>query len=313
MPHLILDESRAIGIDLSLIPPADVIETIDYERILADRKARFLSLLPVEERPAMQERLSLESEPITLLLEELAYAEMLIRSRINEAARQCHLASATGTNLDHLAALLGVHRLMTHPGNPSAIPPVSPTWETDTRLRYRAQLAVEGMSTAGPIESYRFHALSADGRVADASVISPIPGQVVVSILGNEGDGTPPPDLLAVVNAYLNGETIRPLTDEVIVQAATLVPYQIEAVLTLYPGPAPQPVIEAATDAVNAYIRATRRIGYDVTRSGLFAALHRAGVQNVALIEPAADIVIAATEVAWCDDMTIELSGGVDV
>jgi phage-related baseplate assembly protein len=310
---MIYNASPAPGIDLSLLPPPDVVETLDYEVILAARKARFLSLVPEDERTDFEARIELESEPVTILLEENAYAELLLRQRINEAARQCMLASASGTNLENLAAFYGVARLMINAGDADAIPPVPPTFEADARLRYRAQLAPEGMSTAGPTESYRFHALSADARIQDASVTSPEPGQVVITILASEGDGTPSQDILDITLNHLSADTIRPLTDEVIVQAAEIVAYAIDAQLTLYPGPAPEPALAAAQKAVEDYVAATHRLGYDVTRSGLFSALHRPGVQNVVLLSPEADIVIPVTAAARCADITISVAGATDV
>ena len=37
-------------IDLSQLPSPDVVETIDYETLLAARKARFVSLYPADEQ-----------------------------------------------------------------------------------------------------------------------------------------------------------------------------------------------------------------------------------------------------------------------
>jgi phage-related baseplate assembly protein len=54
------------------------------------------------------------------------------------------LAYATGANLEHLAALYGVERLVTDPGSPTAVPPVAPTMETDAALRARVA-AVAGV------------------------------------------------------------------------------------------------------------------------------------------------------------------------
>ena len=55
--------------------------------------------------------------------------------------------------------------------------------ESDTALRYRIQLSLEGYSTAGPVGAYVFHGLSADGRVKDISADSPSPGQVLITVL----------------------------------------------------------------------------------------------------------------------------------
>lgn len=311
MPEL--DLSRVPGIDLSLLPPPEVVETLEFETLLAARKVRFLDRCPAETRPEIEAVLDLESEPIAILLQESAYLELLLRQRINEAALQCQLASATGSNLDHLAAYYGVTRLIVAPGDPDAIPPVPATYESDTRLRYRAQLAVDGMSTAGPVESYRYHALSADGAVVDAGITSPVPGQVVVTILADTPDGIPDQALLDTVAAALNAKHVRPLTDEVIVRMATIQPYTVEAILTLYPGPSPDVIMTSVQQAVANYTAATHRIGYDVTRSGLFAALHQPGVQNVNLIAPAADIVVPETAAPRCDGVNVTLADTTDV
>lgn len=300
-------------IDLSLLPPPDVVETIDFETLFAARKARLLELTPEADRAALAATLELESEPITVLLQESAYRELILRQRINEAARAVMLASAQGADLDNLAALYGVARLVTDPGDPGAVPPIAPTYETDAALRHRAQLAVEGFSTAGPVESYRFHALSASGDVADASVASPSPGQVVVTILGDDGDGMPPQALLDVVDSALNAEAVRPLTDEVIVQAATIVPYAIEAELVLYPGPAPAPVLAAAQAEAERYAAETHRLGFDVTISGIYAALHQPGVQRVILGAPVEDLVCAAHEAPYCTGITLSIAVATDV
>ncbi|MCL1861831.1 MAG: baseplate J/gp47 family protein [Proteobacteria bacterium] len=303
------DPVRAPGIDLSLLPPPDVIEALDFEAIFASRKARLIELTPAVQRADVAATLALETEPVTILLQEMAYRELLLRSRINQAARQCFLASATGTNLDHLAALYGVKRLVTDPGNPDAIPPIAPTYEDAAHLRARTQLAVEGMSTAGPAESYRYHALSAHGDVEDANVTSPAPAQVLVSILGRTGDGVPEQAVLDAVNERLSARDIRPLTDQVTVQPVEIVPYAVDATLTLYPGPSPEPVIDAARVALAATLSDLRRIGYDIPRSAIFAALHQPGVQSVEIRAPADDLDIGETQCGRCVGVNIELAG----
>ena len=75
-------------VDLSQLPAPDVVETLDYETILAERKATFISLYPPEQQQAVARTLLLESEPIVKLLEENAYREVIWRQRVNEAARR---------------------------------------------------------------------------------------------------------------------------------------------------------------------------------------------------------------------------------
>lgn len=301
------------AINLSLLPPPDVVETLSYEAILAGHQQRLISLYPAADQSAIAAVLALESEPLTKLLEEMSYTELTLRARINSAARAVMLSSAMAADLDNLAALYGVVRLVTNPGNPDARPPVPPTYETDSSLRTRTQLAVDGFSTAGPVAAYRFHAMSASGDVKDVAVDSPTPGQVRVAVLSDNGTGIPDAPLLAIVAAALNAENVRPLTDQVIVEAATVSTYAVAAELTLYPGPASAPVLATAQAAAQQYATDTHRLGYDVVLSGLLAALHRPGVQRVTITSPTADIVRGAREAAFCTGITLTLAGGTNV
>jgi hypothetical protein len=74
-------------IDLSQLPAPDVVETLDFETILAERKATLISLYPEDEQEAVARTLTLESEPLVKYLEENAYREVILRQRINEAAK----------------------------------------------------------------------------------------------------------------------------------------------------------------------------------------------------------------------------------
>lgn len=291
-------------IDLSQLPAPTVIEPLDYEQILSSLKADLGARYP-----AVAELLTLESEPLVKLLEVAAYREVLLRARVNDAARACLLAYAGGADLDHLAALLGVGRLVVAAGDPSALPPVPPTLEDDVRLRLRAQMALEGEAVAGSVGSYIFHALSASARVADVAVDSPTPGIVRVAVLATDAGGVPDAGLLDAVAGYLSAAERRPLTDDVQVEAATLAPYAIEAVLYCYPGPSPTPVLEAAQAAVARYVADHHRLGHDITRSGLYAALHQPGVQRVDLVAPAIDLAIGPRQAGRCTAMDITYGG----
>lgn len=273
--------SNFVAIDLSQIPAPEVVETLDFEAILADRKARLVSYYPAGEQAAVAAELELESDPRTKMLQESAYREILLRARINDAAQAVMLAYATGTDLDQLGALFGVQRLTVTEADPDAVPPVAAVYEGDSEFRYRIQLSLEGLSVAGPEGAYIFHALSASGQVLDASVTSPTPGVVVVTVLSREGDGTASNELLATVGSALTDENVRPLTDFVEVQDAIIVSYQIEATLYFLSGPDRTVVMAAAQAAIEAYTEGQHRLGLDVTLSGIYAALHQPGVQRV--------------------------------
>ena len=218
-------------IDLSQLPSPDVVETIDYETLLAARKARFVSLYPADEQAEIAATLALESEPVVKLLQENAYREIVLRQRVNDAARAVMLAYAVGTDLDHLAALFGIRRLTITPADPEH--DVAAVMESDTDLRARTQLAPQSLSVAGPEGAYVSHARNADGRVLDASAVSPAPCEVLVSVLARDGDGTADPALIAAVAAALQADDVRPLTDKVTVRGAEILRYHARAARVL--------------------------------------------------------------------------------
>ena len=280
------------GIDLSLLPAPQVVLPLNFEVELAALKAAVLADLP--ELAAVIE---LESEPVNKVLQVIAYQKVNMQARINDAAKACMLAYATGSDLDHLAALLDVVRLGS---------------EDDTRLRRRAQMALEGESVAGSAGSYLFHTLSSSSMVKDAGVESPTPGLVLVTVLSADGDGTADQSLLDTVQSYLSADEVRPLTDTVAVQAATIVAYEVRATLNVYPGPSASPLLTTAQAALQSYITEHAKLGHDITRSGLFAVLHQPGVQNVILHSPLADIVITPSQAPHCTATDVQL-GIVDV
>jgi len=296
-------------IDLSQLPAPDVVEALEYETLLAERKATLISLYPPEQQESMARTLALESEPIVKLLQENAYREVILRQRVNEAAKANMVAYAIGADLDQLGANNGVTRLTLTPADATTIPPTLAVMESDDDFRLRVAAAFEGLSVAGPTGAYEYHAKSADGRVADASAISPSPACVTVTVLSREGNGEAPADLLARVAAALNDEDVRPVADRVTVQSAQIVDYAIEAVLYLYPGPEAEPIRAAAEKKLAAFVSAQARLGRDIRKSALYAALHVEGVQRVELVQPATDVVLDKTQAAYCSGYSITVGG----
>lgn len=288
------------AVDLSRLPAPQVVEALSFEIILAD----MLADLRARDDSFTA---TVESDPAYKILEVAAYRELLLRGRINDAARAVMTAYATGADLDQLGALVGVGRLLIAPAD--ALTGAPAIYEPDTELRRRITLAPEGFSVAGPEGAYIFHALSAAADVLDASATSPEPGQVLVTILSRSGDGTAPPLLLDAVEARLSAGDVRPLTDEVIVQSATIVDFDIDASIATYTGPDPALVLAESAARLDALLLEQRRLGRDVTRSAIFAALHVPGVQNVTLTSPAADIVVDRTAVANCTAIVITNTG----
>ena len=264
-------------VDLTGLAPPPVVEQLGYEAILTAMTADLRARDPDFDA-------WVESEPVMKLLEIAAYRELLLRYRINQAARSVMLAYAAGADLDHLGALLGVTRS---------------TGETDEQLRARIRLAPARVSTAGSEASYRFWVTSVPG-VTDVQVDSPSPGVVDVWALGGDApDGSPPPALVLAVADAISGDTVRPLTDTVRARTGRVRPYAIAATVTVASGPDVETVRTAAAAAVTAYARRQRKLGGSVPRSALIAALHVAGVVEVDLTEPAADVDAVTGQAPW--------------
>ena len=273
------------AIDLSKLPAPKVIEELSYEEIFQDILSDFL-----EKNPSYSTLL--ESDPAMILLEVCAYRELLLRNRINEAAKATMLAYATGSDLENLAASLGVQKLV---------------GETDDQLRLRVQLAPEAFTNAGSVGAYTFHALSASSDIKSVSVKSPNPGKVLVTILSKTGNGTASSELLDAVLEKLSEEDVRPLTDQVSVQSAEIVNYSVEAVITVYSGPSSAIVETEAMAALDKFLDERHAIEKLVAVSGIYDALHVDGVKKVQLISPTEDVVTTDEQAAYYNSKTISI------
>ncbi|WP_414492327.1 baseplate J/gp47 family protein [Stenotrophomonas maltophilia] len=292
--------STFTAVDLSRLPLPDVFEQLDFEQLLAKRLAEFKRYMP--EYDAL-----VEADPVYKVLQASAYREMMLREQFNQRARSLFLAYAQGADLDNLAAPFGVTRKQLSPADPNTGTPAA--FETDAEFRRRIQLAPEGVSVAGPEGAYIFHTLSADTAVLDASATSPTPGQVIVTVLGRDGDGTPSATLLAKVDKALQSGEVRPLTDMVIVAPVQIVTYTVDADLTTFDGPDGALVIAEARRRLGVYMAEAHRLGRDIAVSAIYAQLHTDGVQRVHLRSPLTDLSIDRTQAAYCAQVTINHVG----
>lgn len=288
-------------LDLSALPAPQVLESLDFEELYQGKLGTF-RLYMGDNWTA-----NLESDPVVKQLELAAYRDMQLRARVNDAAKALLLAHAKSTDLDHLAANVSLSRLVIQAADPLAVPPVEEVKESDDALRERVQLAYEGLTTAGPRNSYILHARNASALVADASAESPLPARVTVTVLSLDGNGTATPALLATVAASLNDEDVRPLGDRVTVQSAQVLPYRIDAVLHMKgPGPESDASLAEAERKLAAWINPRKRLGVEVARSAIDAQLHVAGVARVELANWQ-DLAPTMAQAAFCTGYSVTL------
>jgi phage-related baseplate assembly protein len=279
--------SPALYIDFARLPPPDVIETIEYESLLQVYKDQVLS-----KNSKLAAALSLEQSPTNIILEAEAYGEMLVRARVNAAARAVMLAFSKGADLDNLAAFFGVDRA---------------TGETDDSLRRRAQMAPEAFTTAGSEGAYIFQALTADPAIIrDATAVKlNDKGGVQICVMANGTNPVPTTETILKVRDRLNSKGIRPLTDVISVVPVKVLKQQIVANISLYPGPDAALVMADIGIALNKVRANVSLIGRDLTRSALISALNQEGVQSVDLISPAENVVVDTNQCAYIESATI--------
>lgn len=282
------------AVDLSLLSPPDVVEQIDFEVILA---------AALEDYYAKMDALGIEytrlreSDPAYKLAEAFAYREMLVRQRANDSAKAVLLAYAKGNDLEYKAAERNLQRRVITPA--TEIEPA--VMETDETLRARVQLAPEGYTTAGSEGSYIFHGMNADVRVKDIQPDSPTPGIVNIYVLSTEGNGTASEELLTIVENALNKKEVRPLTDSVNIFSASIINYEVTAVLQVEDGPDDSVILADALAQLSEYTSKMHALGRSPTLSGIYQALHRPGVSNVVLTSPASNLAVSTGQAAYCN------------
>ncbi len=272
--------------DLASLPTPAVIEPLSFDTIFSELQTEFQSRYP--DYSAL-----LASDPAVKLLEVAAYREVLLRNRINAAAKASLLAFATGSDLDHLAAFYGVTRLVD---------------ETDEALRLRTRQRIIGFANAGGAAHYRYWALSASPDVADVEVDSPEPGRVRISVLAKGEEETVPGAVLEAVRSVVLRDDIRVLTDTVEVVAAELIPVTVTARIWLYPD-TPMAAFEAIAPRLKDALAAQSGLGWDLTPSWVIGQLQRPGVHKVELHSPTTDIRANANQAVRLLNLNLEFAG----
>ena len=288
-------------VDLSALPAPQVLEALDFEAMYEEGLTTFREYMGDNWSAA------LESDPVVKLVELGAYVKLQNRARVNDAAKALLLAYAEREDLDQLAANVKLKRLVIQPADPLSVPRVEEVKESDDALRERIQLVYEGLTTAGPRNSYILHARNASALVADATAESPSPAQVVVTVLSLNGNGRADQALLDQVFAKLSDDDVRPLGDRLTVQSAEILEYRIDAVLHMIGvGPENDAILAEAIKRLAAWINPRKRLALEVARSGVDAQLHISGVSRVDLLEWT-DLKPSKAQAAYCTGVSVVL------
>ncbi|EMT0101924.1 baseplate J/gp47 family protein [Neisseria gonorrhoeae] len=268
---------------LSQLPAPAAIEETDFEGIFARKKAALTALCPESIRETVAQTLELESEPLTIDLQQQAYQELLVRNRINEAVKANLLAYAQGSDLDHITAQYGLSRKTIRAADPDANPPVAAEYETDDAFRARVQAHPEKYA-AGPRTAYEAHAIDAHPQITHARAVRRAAGTVEVYI--KTQSGTPDETILTAAREYLSAETRRPLCDNVQVTAAQPKDAAVEYSAEYHPAANIQAERQTACEALDNLWRQNAHIGASVALSKIIGALDTPGVKKNHTAQP---------------------------
>lgn len=186
--------------------------------------------------------------------------------------------------------------------------------EEDDAYADRIRLAPSSFSVAGPQGAYQYHTYSYSSSIIDVSIygLEDHPGNVYVHPLLKDGT-LPEQTFLDGLKAHLSDETIRPLTDNLIVTAPTAVNYTIE--LTWYLSSDDIDKINQITADVEAAVEKYRqwqqaKINRDIIPDELTKLVMQAGAKRLTITSPVFTAV-GKDKVAQCaaSNITIHYAG----
>jgi phage-related baseplate assembly protein len=182
-------------------------------------------------------------------------------------------------------------------------------------LRERIYVAPESFAACGPVDAYKFFALSAHPTIIDVKVEGPEPGKAyppagTVAIYPLTATVPTPQVVLDAVTAACTGESRIPATDTVAVIAPTAVNYSIVASLTLYKGADDTLILSQINDALTTFTQdKAKKLGLDIVKKQVESLMMLEGVFDVSLSSITDNITVEASEFANCTAITITIGG----
>ncbi len=185
--------------------------------------------------------------------------------------------------------------------------------ESDENLAERIYLAPSSWSTAGPDDAYKYWVLTYDPSITDVEIRSDIPGVVNICFILQDGN-LPAETMLEAIAKYLKDKEIRPLTDNVIVEAPEIEEYEVD--LTYYINRSDrtrasliQEQVQKAVAEYTAWQRA--KIGRDINPDKLREMMMAAGVKRMDIRAPDFRKISKASIALPAQDLSV-LYGGVE-
>lgn len=161
--------------------------------------------------------------------------------------------------------------------------------EDDDSLRERVFLAPSSYTTTGSADAYIYHCKLFSNDIADVIATSDV-GSAVVNIIVLLKNGVIPEEkLITQLQEYLNGDSIKTLTDKVVVAAPSVKKYDIN--LTYYINKSERSkallIQKNVEKAIDEYILwQNSKIGRDINPDKLIEKIIAAGAKRIAISSP---------------------------
>ena len=285
------------------LQPMQVLEQIDVESILAARMARLKQLWGFYDPPAAAQYdvEQLEFDPIKINQEASSYFELLLRDRVNQAARSITLAYAIGTDLDAIASR--------YPGGVPRLPN-----ESDDRYRRRIWLSPNTLSPHGTAEAYEFWALTALPALRDVTAIRAVmhdyyPTILITCLKEPPAEPKPTDEELVRIRAYIQSLSRQGLTDVISVNPPKIREIEYKILVWLYPGTAQDQVMTKIRNSLVTLLDNQYWLGHDHSLTAIHSACNFSGVHHVDVVEPTDDVMIPLDWLIRVTNLTVTFAG----
>lgn len=169
--------------------------------------------------------------------------------------------------------------------------------EDDDTLASRVYTAQSRYSVAGPEDAYRYWITQFNASISDIYIASPQAGTVLIEFI-LDGGVLPNSAMVSSLASYLADENIRPLTDNVTVQAPSTSTFNVTVTYYINRSDASKAAtIQAAvSQAVSDYVTWQQsKIGRDINPDKLISLMEAAGAKRVTVTYPVYTVISAGT------------------
>jgi phage-related baseplate assembly protein len=285
------------------LQPMQVLEEIDVEAIIADRMIRFKQLWAIHDPPAAAQYdvEELEFDPIKINQEACAFFELLLRDRVNQAARSVTLAYAIGTDLDAIATRY-----------PGGVPRLE--GESDDRYRRRIWLSPNTLSPHGTAEAYEFWALTALPALRDVTAIRVVmhdyyPTILITCLMDSVANPKPSDEQLVQIRLYIQNLSRQGLTDVISVNPPKVMEVEYNVAVWLFPGAVQDQILTRINANLQTLVMDQYWLGHDHSLTAIHAASMMGGVHHIEVLEPTENIFVPSDWVVVVTRITVTLAG----